>query len=946
MNNLTLKLEMPIEHSDILSETLSATVNEGMRGVENEINLEEFVIVWMDVNNGNDSNRNMRLRSIVNYLKPFDNVEECIDYIRSTDNEKIFLITSGLDGKNVVKHVHDLPQVATIYIFCSDMAKHKEWASSYVKICGVFENDDLLLDKLNNDIVLYSNSLMSISFFKNAGERKSAEKSTQALSKELATYMWINLLTELLVRLPVKTTNEAKQDMINECRLQYKKNISELRKIDDFNNNYTTNNAIAWYTRDCFLYRLLNKAFRTQNIDFIFKYRFFIADLYNQLTVLHSESTFPTNDDEKILTVYRGQWMTRDELRTFQENINELISINTFFSTSMSSEIACGFADGVLDHPYLESVLMEISIDTTISTRPFANVKDLSFLKNENEVLLLAGTIFHVDEVEKNSDTLWYIKLTLANYNDEKFRVLNDFFKQEIEVDPTLFTFGVFLTRMGEPDKAERYYRLLLKELSETDPELGSVYNNIGICYDKKGDFVRALTNYQHALLVYSKTFLPDHMEYAYTYTNIGSCYFKMGDYEQAMENYGEALSIKSKYVPSTHSSCASLLCNIGEVWRHFGDINNALNYYAKALKASSSSVVDHHPHTAIIYNNMGLAYQANHEYKLALENYQKALDIQQSFLPASHPDLALTFINIGAHYHRERSFEEALDYYSKALNIQLNILPCHHPETAATYSNIACVHITQKKYEEALKNLENALEIQIKAHSPSIYITYHNIGTVYHSMKSYQLAITNYKKEVELCSPSSGMYYLDLIKAYNHIADAYKQENFFDEALENYNKALTTSLKYFRGDHLQIQRTFDTIGNLCFQYSCNEAALKNYQTMLDFYCHNFPDHLNIACAHTGLARAHQNDKDYDSALVNLHRALEIKVNKLTPDDCSIGTTHNNIGEVYRKMGNYEQAKNKYNEALHIYEKSLSADHPAFAIIYQNIALLTSNDKA
>lgn len=178
----------------------------------------------------------------------------------------------------------------------------------------------------------------------------------------------------------------------------------------------------------------------------------------------------------------------------------------------------------------------------------------------------------------------------------------------------------------------------------------------------KKGDFIRALNNYQHALSIYSKILSADHPEYAYTYTNIGSCcYFKMGDYKQAMENYEEALSIKSKYVQSTDSSCASILCNIGEVFRGLGDIDNALTFYAKALKASSSSsVLDHHPYTAIIYNNIGLTHQANHDYELSFENYQKALNIQQSFLPPTHSDLALTLNNIGTYYYRKKKLQRS----------------------------------------------------------------------------------------------------------------------------------------------------------------------------------------------------------------------------------------------------------------------------------------------
>jgi hypothetical protein len=63
--------------------------------------------------------------------------------------------------------------------------------------------------------------------------------------------------------------------MINECRLCYENDLIEQDKIKDLEENYSVNEAISWYTIDSFLFRILNKAFRTENIDIIFKFRFF-----------------------------------------------------------------------------------------------------------------------------------------------------------------------------------------------------------------------------------------------------------------------------------------------------------------------------------------------------------------------------------------------------------------------------------------------------------------------------------------------------------------------------------------------------------------------------------------------------------------------------------------------------------------------------------------------
>ncbi|UJR06736.1 hypothetical protein I4U23_011025 [Adineta vaga] len=97
------------------------------------------------------------------------------------------------------------------------------------------------------------------------------EKSSKDLSTEQSTFVWFELLTDLLFRM--KQTEKSKLDMIEQCRLVYKDNEKE--KITKFQTTYKSVDAIRWYTDDSFLYKLLNKAFRTETFDIIFKFRFF-----------------------------------------------------------------------------------------------------------------------------------------------------------------------------------------------------------------------------------------------------------------------------------------------------------------------------------------------------------------------------------------------------------------------------------------------------------------------------------------------------------------------------------------------------------------------------------------------------------------------------------------------------------------------------------------------
>ena len=68
-------------------------------------------------------------------------------------------------------------------------------------------------------------------------------------------------------------TPEAKADMVVECRLNYQENEVQLEQIKKFEETYEANKALNWYIATSFVFHLLNKAFRRQDSETIFKYR-------------------------------------------------------------------------------------------------------------------------------------------------------------------------------------------------------------------------------------------------------------------------------------------------------------------------------------------------------------------------------------------------------------------------------------------------------------------------------------------------------------------------------------------------------------------------------------------------------------------------------------------------------------------------------------------------
>ena len=208
------------------------------------------------------------------------------------------------------------------------------------------------------------------------------------------SFMVLELLTDAL--LFTNTTNDM-NDFIELCKTEYSGNKVEEKRIDEFQRTYTPNMCIRWYTRDCFVYRILNKALRVQNIDVLISLRFLIKDIHEQLRQLHS------NQRVNSIKVYRGQTLPMTNMERMKESAGEIVSFHSFLSTTRNRSQAMGFVPSPSIDDRVANVLFEINCEQlsrplTIQ-KPFAKIERLSCLPAEDEVLFTIGSHFRLQEV-------------------------------------------------------------------------------------------------------------------------------------------------------------------------------------------------------------------------------------------------------------------------------------------------------------------------------------------------------------------------------------------------------------------------------------------------------------------------------------------------------------------------------------------------------------------
>ncbi|CAF1478908.1 unnamed protein product [Adineta steineri] len=441
--------------------------------------LEIFSIIWLDANvNVKDTRETeQKLRSIINHIKKFQDIKQCQQYIEQrSEEDRLILLVNGQFGREIVPYIHQLRQLISIYVYCMDKKNNEQWTYNFTKIKSVVVDLNGLVTQITTDHKIQKKveEPLSINIFTtNIG----AGKSTTGVNGQ---FVFSQILVDCLLQL--KSSEIDKIELINLCQNEYDGNYTELNNLLEFQQDYSPNKVLWWYTKESFFYKILNTALRTQNIHMIFLFRSFIYDIYRQLQKYQSK---------KVVRVYRCQLMSNDELNNLKQNIDQFISVNSFFSTSDERSTALFLLGDITTQIDLERVLFEIDADPKIvNTKPFADISQHSDFPDESEVLFMIGSIFRLNSIDRGDDQIWIIKMTLCNDDEHDLKQVLMYMKQQIENEETnLRRLGNVLWEMGKFDLAEKYFNRSLKQLPSNDPLHISLYEDLGKLASQTGDY-------------------------------------------------------------------------------------------------------------------------------------------------------------------------------------------------------------------------------------------------------------------------------------------------------------------------------------------------------------------------------------------------------------------------------------------------------------------------
>ncbi|CAF1248388.1 unnamed protein product [Adineta steineri] len=660
---------------------MANTEQETLISTFEESTSNNYSLIWFasGINTDEYNYTQEKLELYIDYFHIFNEPDSCQKYIQSVSTgTRIIFITNKHFGEQFISQIHQFRQISIIYIYCMNPEYQGNWTKQYKKIRSIEYHLDALIDRIKIDRTQRKAYDKDESLLMNIfQEDRNNEKSTMELNGE---FIQTQLLIDYLDRM--ETTDRDKDELTILCKKIYRENKYQQTIIDEFQNTYSSDQAIRWYTRDSFLYRVLNKALRMQDTNILFLFRFFIRDITKQLR----DHQYPS-----AITLYRGQIISKKELKLFEESNRKFVSITSFFSTTFDSAVALNYLDSELIDDDLQSVLFEIHADPSENqSKPFAETTSISYFPDEREVLMMLGSVFRIDSVEYLIETIKLIQMTLCNHNNQNINLVFDYMRKKRGIGTVrLALFGRVLIGMAKFQAAENHCKCLLKTLPADHPDLPDCYQALGKIYCEKCDFDRSFQCFQTALDLLRRKSNDNSFRIAYIHNSIGELYQKKVNTSEALKSFQQALKIFHELLGDNNENVAWCYNNIGIVYFMEKKYPEALAYLKKALDLKKYLLPEKHPCLGNTYINLGDVYCEQGDYDLATKYYQESNEIFQTSLTPQHPSIARALRNIGFAKELKGDFVKASIFYNQALNLRQKILSPTHPDVLESTQDI-----------------------------------------------------------------------------------------------------------------------------------------------------------------------------------------------------------------------------------------------------------------
>ena len=688
------------------------------------VNCETTTLVWYDVETvettspfENDVKQTKAmLRELNDFVQLFSSESSCIQYMENTRNETIILVISGSGASvNLLQKAHTLRHVDTILIFCMDILQYTpllDPSVKYTKIAGIFNEQETLKKNILKTVRAIGKQTAIFAIYDSK-----KQKTNRNLNRESGSFVWLQLVKAAIERMAANLQNEeelliAKHEFLTKCRAYYRTNASEMKNINEFEETYNPKDAIYWYTRDSFVYKLINKALRTEDVQALYTYRYYIVDLCMRL----AENLDAIRDEyltTAVVKLYRGMIQSPEEVQRLQASVGQLISINAFFSATRNREVAeayAGVGSRKLASDDLESVIFEINVTVQGNNTRFADISPYSSFQDEQEVLFDFSTVFEIQSMTFDSTILSWI--CSVSTTDKGNTIAKEYIESQVDQmssENVVILLGTILFDMGEFRKSKDYYESLQRRLVSND---AGILFGLGRAHCGLSEFREGLTFFNEARRVCWNGDQPDLVQAAKIATYTGNAHRSLCEYSKALTCYNEALNLYEKTGMLETLYMAKTLTGLGWLYCYLGKGTDMLQCFERALDIVGKVVpFEDHPDFSDAHMNVAQALYQQGEYDRAMHHMEKCVGIERRILPNTSFQFAIGLLNMSKFLYKQRNYDRALTINYEAMGI----LELHREDKDPIQYAFACnnfgkIHYRMGNYQMAKEYYDKAL--------------------------------------------------------------------------------------------------------------------------------------------------------------------------------------------------------------------------------------------
>ncbi len=395
----------------------------------------------------------------------------------------------------------------------------------------------------------------------------------------------------------------------------------------------------------------------------------------------------------------------------------------------------------------------------------------------------------------------------------------------------SLIKLALLLWNIGQPKESADYYsnasflaqKLGLKKVEEVCIKAGQIYRlyNEGKDYRFADDYQRSIESFKKAISLSKEI---NSLEHEYKcLRQMSICYYYLNDYQEFFQLNNASLNIARKLKNKKDEGLC--LNNIGLYYWKIDNYPAALKNYEKAVELAR--ITNNLTGENESLTNIGIAYYDMGNYDEAFKYLNEALLIDQKYF--GQKEVSIDLNNIGTIYRKKgllssekEDFQKALQYFLDCLKLIKNL-----KETKTeirVLNNIGTVYSDLEQNNDALNYFRLALKLAEKINDVEAKsFIFNNIGIANSHLGNYEESTKYNQSAIDLALEFKGKQIL--WEAYLELANAYKKQNKYLDALKNYRNSVSI---------IESARSSIELEELKASYIGTDKRLEAYHNMID----------------------------------------------------------------------------------------------------------------